>query len=106
MNDQSNDPSMGTPMGYSGAPKKTSPWVYVGVGCTILFVLFLVVVGGVTWWGYRAVKGMAAEMKDPVVREQKVKEVLGCKDDLPKGYHAFIRFSIPVILDMAILSDR
>lgn len=101
------DPTMGSPMMPSTTrPKRTSPWVYVGVGCAILCALFFVVVGGVAFWGYRTFKGLATEMKDPVLRTQKVKEVLGCKNELPDGYHAYLKFSLPWIMDMAILSDR
>ena len=85
--------------------KKTSPWVYLGIGCAVLVVLCVVVVGGLAFWGFRFIKGMAAENRDPVARLEKVKSLLGCKE-LPEGYHAMMGLSVPFLMDIAILSDR
>jgi hypothetical protein len=85
--------------------KKTSVWVYVGIGCTIVVLLGVIVVGGAAFWGYRAVKRVQREMKDPVLRAEKVRSILGAKD-LPEGYHAMLGLSVPYLMDTAILSDK
>jgi hypothetical protein len=85
--------------------KRRSPWLYVGLGCgaLVLLVVVGVVVSGL--WLATKVKDVAAEMNDPVVREAKVKSALGAKD-LPAGYYPQMSFSLPMLMDMAILSDR
>ena len=85
--------------------KKTSPWVYVGIGCLGFVVLGLAGLATVSYYGYRKVKQIEAEMKDPKAREAKVKTVLGA-ESIPEGYHALVGFSIPFVMDMAMLSDR
>jgi hypothetical protein len=83
----------------------TSVWKVLGIGCLVLavFGLLLGIAGGV--WVYKSAKRVGDEMRDPDARTQKVKEVLGV-DELPEGYHAMVAFSIPFVLDIAILSDR
>lgn len=85
--------------------KKTSPWVWVGVGCLGVTVVGIAVIAGISYWGYRTVRRMADDLKDPVSRERRVKEVLGA-DMLPPGYHPVVAISVPFIMEMAILSDR
>ncbi len=87
------------------ADKKRSPWLYVGIGCAALILLTLVAVGGLVWYGARAAKRFAEEINDPVAREAKVKRVLGA-ETLPDGYQPFMAMSIPMVMDMAILSDH
>jgi hypothetical protein len=55
--------------------------------------------------GFRWAKGLESEMKDPAARERKVKEILGAKE-LPEGYHAVMGFSVPFLMEAAILSDK
>jgi hypothetical protein len=86
-------------------PKKTSPWVYVGIGCLVIVVLGLAGLGTLGYLGYRKAKQFGEEMKDPKAREAKVKAVLGA-EAIPEGYHAVIGFSIPFVMDMAMLSDK
>jgi hypothetical protein len=85
--------------------KKTSPWVYVGIGCTVILVLGVAGVGTLGYMGYRWGKQLEQDMKDPVAREEKVKKTLGAAM-LPEGYHPVASVSIPFLMDMAILSDR
>jgi hypothetical protein len=85
--------------------KKTSPWVYVAIGCVGIVVLGLAGVGTVTYLGYRKMKQFGEEMKDPRAREAKVKAVLGA-EQLPDGYYPVIGLSIPFFMDMAMLSDE
>jgi hypothetical protein len=85
--------------------KSRSPWVYVGVGCTVVAVVLLAAVVGLGFWVYRAAKKIQVDMKDPIAREAKVKTLLGARD-LPAGYRASLSVSIPFLMDMAILGDR
>lgn len=84
--------------------RKTSPWVYVGIGCAIVLGFGVVMIGGIAFWGYRTVKNLEREMKDPAARLEKVKSVLGCTE-LPEGYHATMGLTIPYVMEMAIISD-
>ena len=52
-------------------------------------------------WG----KQIEKDLKDPAARAAKVKAVLGT-DALPDGYHPVIGLSIPLLMEMAMLSDR
>jgi hypothetical protein len=67
--------------------------------------LAVAVVGGIAFWGARKVKQVVEEMKDPAKRAEKVGRMLGTTS-FPEGYHPMMGFSIPFILDLAILSDR
>jgi hypothetical protein len=85
--------------------KKTSPWVYVGIGCTVMVVVGVAGLAALGFFGYRWAQGVASEMKDPATREAKVRSVLGC-EHIPEGYHPMVGLSIPLFMDMAMLSDR
>jgi hypothetical protein len=85
--------------------KKTSVWVYVGVGCAIVVVLAVIVAASLAYVGYRAFKQIEREMTDPAARAEKARLVLGC-EEFPAGYHPAFTLSIPILLNMAILSDK
>lgn len=87
------------------ARQKTSPWAYIGCGCGVLVALILASVVGLTVIGYRKGKEFEESFKDPVKREAKTREVLHY-DRLPAGYYPMGAFSIPMMMDMAILSDK
>src|SRR2546423_10429245 len=85
--------------------KRRSPWLYVGLGCLALVVL---VVGGLVISGLYVgskMKDFAAEMKDPVARDNAAKAKLGAKQ-LPAGYYTQMSISVPMLMDMVILTDR
>lgn len=84
---------------------QTSPWTWIGCGCGLLVMLGLAGVTGMTWMGYKAGKKMARAEEDPAVRADLVREVLAY-DELPAGYHPVGSFSMPMLVDVAILSDR
>jgi hypothetical protein len=95
-------------MEADGRPQKkpTSPWVYVGCGCAAIVVLGLLVLGGLTFWGYRTGKEFTEGMNDPVKREARVKAVLPY-EQLPAGYYPAFAMSMPMgIMEMAMLTDR
>ncbi len=85
--------------------EKRSAWVYVGIGCAVLLVLGVAVAGLGGFWVFRKAKQLEAELKDPDTRTAKVKQVLGA-ETLPEGYHAFAAFTVPFVMETAILTDR
>src|SRR5262245_3003057 len=85
--------------------KKTSPWVYIGIGCLIFVVIGVAAAGTAVFWGYRKAKQFGEEMKDPAAREAKVKGILHA-DTLPPGYYPMIGMTVPFVMEMAMLSDR
>jgi hypothetical protein len=85
--------------------KRTSPWVYVGVGCGLMVVLGLAGAAILGYLAVRRVKQFGEEMKNPQAREAKAKSVLGA-ESLPQGYYAVVGMSIPFVMEMAILSDQ
>lgn len=84
---------------------KKSGFHYLGIGCLIagiLFVLGATVFGFIVYqWG----KGLEAGLKDPETRRDKVLEILGA-EELPDGYHAMLGIRVPMLLETAILTDR
>ncbi len=82
-----------------------SPWKALGIGCLLLALLgaALAVAGGV--WLYRSAKRVEREMRDPAARTAKAQRLLGTTA-LPDGYHAMVAFSIPFLMDVAILSAQ
>jgi hypothetical protein len=92
---------------YSGRPQKkpTSPWIYVAVGCGLAVILAMFALAGMTWWGYQKGKEITEAMADPEKRAARVREVLPY-EQLPAGYHPAFAFSVPMVMDMAMLSDR
>lgn len=88
-----------------GEPKGTSPWVWVGVGCVAAIALLIFSCVGIGYLGYRQLRQMQATMEDPVAREAEARRVLGA-ERIPEGYHAVAGFSVPFLMQMAMLSDR
>ena len=84
--------------------KQRSPWFYVGIGCLALLVAALGAVAALGTLGYRKVREMEAQMKDPVARSREARRLLGA-EDLPEGYHPMAAFRIPLVMEMAMLSD-
>jgi len=84
--------------------KKTSPWLYVGIGCAVALGILVIAVVGVGIVGYRYARQVGEELKDPVARAAKVKTVLGA-NTIPSGYYPLMGLSIPFVLETAILSD-
>lgn len=84
---------------------KTSPWVYVGLGCLGAAVLAVAVVVGLGFAGWRWARGLEEQMKDPESREARVLEVLGA-ERVPDGYYAVMAMEIPFLMEMAMLSDH
>jgi hypothetical protein len=85
--------------------KKTSPWVWVGIGCALVLVVAVISVVSLGFYGAKKLKQVSEEMKDPRAREAKVQKVLGC-ERIPAGYYGVVALSVPFVLDLAILSDK
>lgn len=93
-------------MNMDGQVKPRHPaWTWVGCGCGALVAAGLAVVLTMTWIGYKASKAFEADMKDPVAREKRSREILGYQS-LPAGYHAAGGFELPFVIQMAMLTDR
>ena len=84
--------------------QSTSPWVWIGCGC---FALVALVVGGFAtlgFFGAKAVRDFEAEIKDPVLRDERARTILGA-EQLPDGFSAQFHLRIPFLLEMVSLSD-
>ena len=89
----------------SSEPKKSSPWLWVGLGCGGVLLVCMVIAAVGVFFLYGRMKNFEKQFSDPAVREARVRELMGASE-IPEGYHAFMTFSIPWVMDMAILSDR
>jgi hypothetical protein len=89
-----------------GAPtkKETSPWMYIGCGCAALVILAMIGIAGMTWVGYREGKKLEKAWGDPKAAEARTREVLAY-DKLPEGYYPLGSFSLPFVMDMAMIGD-
>jgi hypothetical protein len=76
----------------------------VGCGCLGAIGAIALLVVAVGFWGVQKARQFGEEMADPGARAQKALAVLGASD-IPEGYHPVVAFSVPFILDVAILSD-
>jgi hypothetical protein len=84
--------------------KRTSPWVFVGIGCG---VVVLAIVGAAAVGGFmlfRAAKSISTDMMDPKVRVATAERLLGTHQ-MPDGYRPAVAFSLGPI-EMVLLSDR
>lgn len=86
------------------AGKSTSPWVWVGCGCVGAVVLGIGACIGLGVVGTRFARNLEEELKDPVRRQERAREILGA-DELPAGFHAQLHVSVPLIFEMVVLSD-
>ncbi len=91
----------------TGAPPDPPPRrrSLLGCGCGALLVAILAVLVGVAWYAYVQGKRFEEALADPEARAARSRELLGY-DELPAGYHPMGGFSIPFIMEMAMLSDR
>ncbi len=84
---------------------KRSAWHYIGCGCVVLVVVGTLVVVGVGWFFFTRARQFKAEMTDPETRAAKVRSILDY-DELPDGYYPALGMSIPLVMEMAILTDH
>lgn len=85
--------------------RQRSPWLYVLLGCLGVVVLIVLVVGALIFFGVRTARQIAADNEDPERRQDRALEILGA-ERAPAGYHAAGVFSIPFVMDLAVLTDE
>ena len=78
---------------------------WLGCGCGVLVALVLLGIMGTTWFAYRKGKEIEQTFKDPEARQAATREVLPWRE-LPPGYHPAGAITIPMLMEMAILSDE
>ena len=88
-----------------GRSSDTALWVWIGAGCLGLVMLGVTGLIVAAFFGYRQFKQFETDLKDPRARTAKVQKILG-STRLPQGYHAVIGLSVPLVMDMAMLSDK
>ncbi len=83
--------------------KQRSPLFYIAIGCGGLLTLMFIaaVVGGLLL--ARGVKNMAEDITDPSKKAANVQKMLG---GTPPGYYPVLTFSIPMMMEMALLGDK
>lgn len=81
-----------------------SRWSRLGCGCGALMALALATIVGLAWFGYGQGERFRESLADPESRAAASAEVLGHRE-LPAGYHPMGGFSIPFVMEMAMLSD-
>ncbi len=80
-------------------------WAWVGCGCIGAIGAIGILVVTLGFWGVRQAQRFGEEIKDPAARSEKALSALGASE-IPDGYHAVVAFSIPFLLEVAVLSDR
>jgi len=88
--------------GTDAQPERRS---LLGCGCGGAVALVLAVIVGLAWYGYRQGDRFREVLADPESRAAASREVLGYRE-LPPGYHPMGGFSVPFVMEMAMLSDR
>lgn len=78
---------------------------WLGCGCGALVALVILGIMGTTWFAYRKGKEIERTFKDPEARQAATREVLPWRE-LPPGYHPAGAITIPMLMEMAILSDE
>jgi len=87
------------------AKSSTSTLGWLGCGCGLLVALALASIVGMTWFGYRKGKEIERTFKDPAARTEATREILHWRE-LPEGYYPAGAVSMPMLMEMAILSDE
>jgi hypothetical protein len=98
------DPNAGGAYAPPSAPRKTSPWIYVGCGCAVLLLVGVLAAYFVGKKFVGEARKISEGMSDPHVAEQRTREML-VYTSLPDGYFPAGAFSIPFLMDMAFLGD-
>src|SRR5690242_6608396 len=57
-------PQMNPSGGPAPPPKKTSPWIWLLVGCAAILIVGTIVTAGFMWWGYHKAKDYVKQNLD------------------------------------------
>jgi hypothetical protein len=71
----------------------------------VLAALAVAAVVGMGWWGYREARQLERGFKDPAAQAAKTRAIVSYQE-LPAGYHPLGAFSVPLLMDMAMFSDK
>ncbi|REK05881.1 MAG: hypothetical protein DWQ36_15335 [Acidobacteria bacterium] len=85
--------------------RRTSPLVWVACGCAVAVFVIGLVVALVVVQATSKARELAREMQDPAAREERARETLNAAR-LPDGYHPMMSFSLPFVMEVALLSDQ
>lgn len=80
-------------------------FAYIGIGCVVIVGLMAIAAGACGVWVYSEAQRFDAETRDPEARGDRVMSVLGA-DSLPEGYYPMIGFSVPFVMETALLTDE
>ena len=83
--------------------KQRSPLFYIAIGCGGLLVLMMIFGLIALVAAVRCGQKMAAGITDPSAKAENVKKMLGAT---PVGYFPVLTFSIPMMMEMALLGDK
>jgi len=79
-------------------------WAWVGCGCLGALGAIAVVAAAIGFWAVQRARQFGEEIADPAARAEKVLSMLGAAE-MPEGYDPIVAFSVPFLLDVAVLSD-
>ncbi len=79
-------------------------WAWVGCGCLGAIAAIMIFAVALGFWAVQRARQFGEEIADPEERAKKVVAVLRATE-LPEGYHPVVAFSVPFLLDVAVLSD-
>ncbi len=85
--------------------EKRSVATWIGIGCAAIIALGTVLIGGCVVFLYTQAQQFRDDMEDPARRSERVLEVLGT-EELPEGYYPMTAFAIPLLAEIAVLTDR
>jgi hypothetical protein len=84
--------------------KPVPAWVWVGCGCLGAIGVLVLLLLGVGFWGFQKARELGETMANPEERTRQALEMLGT-DTLPEGYHAVMEMSVPLVFEIALLSN-
>jgi len=96
---------MTTPLQTGSTQAEPRRFSSFGCGCGLAIAAVLAVLVGISWYAYIQGKHFEDSLRDPAARDARSREILGYRE-LPAGYHPMGGFSIPFVMEMAMLSDR
>lgn len=85
-------------------PDSKTVFAYIGIGCIVIIGLMAIAMGACGVWVYSEAQRFEEEMTDPAARGSRVMDVLGA-ESLPEGYYPMMAFSIPFVMETAMLTD-